>query len=122
MQRILKRAILVGVALMPFAAATACGETVTVRILNDGADEIVASVYDLNAQSPGPALMNLRIEGFAWAPVIVTTDASGRIRLRWTAETTDADFHKCGHQTRHIAASDAVVLVTADSRCGKNPS
>lgn len=122
MQRILMRAILVGLALMPFTTATAFGETVTVRILNDGADEIVASVYDLNAKSSGPALMNVRIEGFAWVPVVVTTDASGRIRLRWTAETVDADFHRCGNRTRHIAASDAVVLVTADSRCSKNPS
>jgi hypothetical protein len=122
MQRIAMQAILVGMALLPFAAATAFGETATVRILNDGADEIVASVYDLNAQSSAPALINLRIEGFAWVPVVVTTDASGSIRLRWTAETVDADFRRCGHRTKHFAASDAVVLITADSRCSKNPS
>jgi len=120
MHTIRQRAILVGMALALFAATTAVGETVEIKILNDGADEIVASVYDLNAQSPGTALKNLRIEGFAWVPVVVTTDAAGRIRVRWTAVTVDAAFRRCGHKSKHIAAEDAVVHVMADSQCSEN--
>lgn len=112
-----KPIVIAGLALMLSAANTAIGDTVTIRVYNDGSDDIVATVYDLNAQPPGVAIANQRISGFAWIPVLVTAGASGFAHVRWTATAADASFRRCGHQDRRGLANDASVRVFADSRC-----
>jgi hypothetical protein len=112
--------VIAGFALMLLAATTAIGDTVTIKIYNDGVDDIVATVYDMNAQPPGVAIANQRINGFAWIPVLVTAGAAGNAHVRWIATTADASLRRCGHQDRRGLANDASVHVFANSRCSKN--
>jgi hypothetical protein len=106
-------------ALMLLTATTAIGDTVTIKIRNDGSDDIVATVYDMNAQPPGVAIADQRINGFAWIYVLVTAGDGGDAHVRWVATTGDASSRRCGHQDRRSLANDASVRVFANSRCGK---
>jgi hypothetical protein len=112
---------LLGFSLMLLAATAAIGDTLTIKVFNDGADAIVATVYDMNAQPPGTVILDQRIEGFAWIPVLVTAGAAGNAHVRWTARTADASFRRCGHHERRGLANDATVHISANSRCG-NPT
>jgi hypothetical protein len=107
-------------ALMLLAATRAIADTATIRIYNTGADDIVATVYDMNAQPPGVAIANERINGFAWIPLLVIADDAGNVHVRWSAITADASFRRCGHQDRRGITNDATVHVFANSRCGKD--
>jgi hypothetical protein len=100
--------------------AAVADDTVTIRILNDGADDIVVTVYDMNAQPPGAVIESQRINGFAWIPVSVTAGAVGNGHVMWTARTTDASFHRCGRRERRGLANEDSVRVFADSGCIKN--
>jgi hypothetical protein len=111
--------VITGLALLLLAATTAVGDTVTIKIYNDGSDDISATVYDMNAQPPGVALADQRINGFAWIYVLVTAGDAGDAHVRWIATTGDASFPLCGHQDRRRLANDASVRVFANSRCGK---
>jgi hypothetical protein len=103
-----------------FTTAAVADDTVSIRIYNDGSDDIVVTVYDMNAQPPGAVLASQRIMGFAWIPVSVTAGAVGNGHVRWSARTADASFHRCGHQERRGLANDDSVRVFADSTCIKN--
>jgi hypothetical protein len=113
------RAPTAGLALMLFTTTTAIGDMVTIKIRNDGSDDIVATVYDMNARPPGVAIANQRINGFAWIPVLVTAGNSGNAHVRWIATAGDASSRRCGQQDRRHLANDASVRVFANSRCGK---
>ena len=97
--------------------AALADDTVTIRIYNDGADNMVVTVYDMNAQPPGAVLASQRINGFAWIPVSVTAGAVGNGHIMWTARTAGASFHKCGQQVKRGLANDDSVRVFADSKC-----
>jgi hypothetical protein len=112
--------LIAGLALMLLAATAAIADTVTIRICNDSPEEIIATVYDMNAQPPGVAIANQRISGFAWIPVLVNAGDTGNAHVRWVATTGDANFRKCGHQDRRGLANDASVQVFASSRCGRS--
>jgi hypothetical protein len=111
---------ILGFALMLSTATAAIGDTLTIKVLNDSADAIVATVYDLNAQPPGAAIVNQRIEGFAWIPALVTAGAAGNAHVRWTARTADASFRRCGHRERRGLANDATMHVSANSSCSNH--
>ena len=100
--------------------AAVADDTVSLRIYNDGADDIVVTVYDMNAQPPGAVLASQRINGFAWIPVSVTAGAVGNGHVTWSARTADASFHRCGHQERRGLANEDSVRVFADSSCIRN--
>jgi hypothetical protein len=118
-ERTMRRPVtILGFALMLSTATAAIGDTLTIKVLNDSADAIVATVYDLNAQPPGAAIVNQRIEGFAWIPALVTAGAAGNAHVRWTARTADASFRRCGHRERRGLANDATMHVSANSSCG----
>jgi hypothetical protein len=97
--------------------AALADDTVTIRIYNDDADNMVVTVYDMNAQPPGAVLASQRINGFAWIPVSVTAGAVGNGHIMWTARTAGASFHKCGQQEMRGLANDESVRVFADSKC-----
>ena len=109
-----------GLALMLLAATAAVGDTVTIRICNDGPEEVVATVYDMNAQPPGTAIANQRISGFAWIPVLVNTGDAGNAHVRWIATAGDGSSRRCGHRDRRGLANDASVRVFANSRCRRS--
>ena len=67
---------------MLLTTAAHADDSVSIRIYNDGADNMVVTVYDMNAQPPGAVLASQRINGFAWIPVSVTAGAVGNDRAR----------------------------------------
>lgn len=104
--------------LMLFVGVAAdADDSVMIRIYNDDADDIVVSVYDMNAQPPGAVIANQRINGFAWIPVSVTAGAVGNGHVMWIARTADSSFRKCGYQEMHGVTNDLFVRVFANSSC-----
>jgi hypothetical protein len=92
------------------------GEGVEVKITNDGTDDIVVTVYDMNISPGRVVLTNAHINGFTSVPVTLIADASGKANLAWTATSTDPTFPKCGHANT-VVGNDASVSVRADSSC-----
>jgi hypothetical protein len=109
---------LLGFTLMLLTATAAIGDTLTIRVLNDSSDAIYATIYDMDAEPPGAAIVNQRIDGFAWIPVLVTAGAAGNAHVSWIARTADPSFRRCGHQERRGLADDATMHVSANSQCG----
>jgi hypothetical protein len=93
------------------------GEGIQVKITNDGTEDIVVTVYDMNTRPERVVLENTRINGFTSAPINVIGDAMGRANLSWTATSTDATSRKCGHDDAVSVNNDGSVTVRADSSC-----
>jgi hypothetical protein len=110
----------IGLALVLLATRDAFGDdTMNIRVYNDTSDEIVVTVYDMNAAPPGPVLLRQTIDGFAWFPVLLTPGFEGSGHVRWKAETTGTGFHRCGHAERGGLGNDAMLHVFTDSDCVK---
>jgi hypothetical protein len=113
--------ILVSLSLMMLAATAAVADDpVTIRIYNDEADDVVVTVYDMNAQPPEAVLANQRINGFAWIPVSLAAGAVGNGHLKWIARTAKASFPRCGYQEMRGVANDSLVHVYANSGCPRS--
>jgi hypothetical protein len=95
------------------------GEGVQVKITNDGTQDIVVTVYDMNASPRVILLRNARINGFTSVPVSAIADASGRANLSWTATSTDTTSAKCGRDDTLGLGNDSSVSVHADSSCSE---
>jgi hypothetical protein len=109
---------ILGLALVLLASRDAFGDdTMNIRVYNDTSDEIVVTVYDMNATPPGPVLLRQTIDGFAWMPALITPGLEGSGHVRWNAETTGTGFHRCGHAERRGLANDAMMHVFTDSDC-----
>jgi hypothetical protein len=93
------------------------GEGIQVKITNDGTQDIVVTVYDMNAQPKRIILQNARINGFTSVPISAIGDMTGRANLSWTATNTDPASPKCGHDDTTGVANDAAIKVHADSSC-----
>jgi hypothetical protein len=93
------------------------GEGVQVKITNDGTQDIIVTVYDMNAQPQRILLQNARINGFTSVPISAIGDASGRANLSWTATSTDSASPRCGHDNTLGVGNDSAVSVHADSSC-----
>lgn len=118
MRKLRQPAILLGCLLTVLVSATAVGDDmVAIRISNDDTDDVIVTVYDMNAEPPGAVVVHQRINGFAWIPVSVTAGAAGMGHVRWTATSAIPGQHRCGqHDTRGLGNDDAV-KVFADSAC-----
>jgi hypothetical protein len=99
-------------------SATAAADGVSVRITNDGTEDVVVTVYDLSTRPRTVILENARINGFATLPVSVAADSSGRATIAWTAVSVDPNSRKCGHAESVQTDNSAAVTVHADSNCG----
>jgi len=109
-------------ALILLGTTTAFGDdTLAVRVYNDTAEEIVVTVYDMNATPPEPILLRQRIYGFAWLSASLTPGRDGNGRVKWNAETTGTSFHRCGHRARRGLTNGATLRVFADSSCADSP-
>ena len=95
------------------------GEGVQVKITNDGTQDIVVTVYDMNASPRAILLQNARINGFTSVPVSAIADATGRANLAWTASSADTTSAKCGHADTLGLGHDSAVNVHADSSCSE---
>jgi hypothetical protein len=112
----IRAALIVSCFPLLFAGTAFGGEGVEVKITNDGADDIVVTVYDMNTSPERVVLSNARINGFASLPISLVGDATGKANLSWTATGTDAKFPKCGHANM-VASNASSVSVHADSSC-----
>ncbi len=113
-----KTAVILGLSLMlSVSVAAAGGDGLTIRIYNNDADDIVLSVYDMNAQPPEAVVANRRINGFAWMPISVTAGVMGKGHVKWIARTADPRFHRCGYQEMHGVENDVLVYVSVNSSC-----
>jgi hypothetical protein len=118
MRKLDQPAVLLGFLLTMLVSATAVGDDmVAIRISNDGTDDIVVTVYDMNTEPPGAAVARQRINGFAWIPVSVIAGAAGMGHVRWTATSAKAGLRRCGHQDKRGLGNDDSVQVFADSPC-----
>lgn len=93
------------------------GEGVEVKITNDGTEDILVTVYDMNTSPRSVVLSNERINGFASVPLTLVGDATGKANLAWTAVSADSTSRRCGHAST-AASNAASVSVHADSSCG----
>ena len=116
MRREIKAGLLLALAFLITGTALG-GEGVQVKITNNGTQDIVVTVYDMNAKPQRILLQNARINGFTSVPVSAIADATGRANLSWTATSADAASKKCGHDDTLGLSDDSAVSVHADSRC-----
>jgi hypothetical protein len=99
------------------ASETALADGVQLKISNDGTEDIVVTVYDLNTRPKSVVVQNARINGFSSLPISASVDASGMANLSWTATSVDPNSRKCGHDQTMGLGNDAAVHVHADSSC-----
>ncbi|HXP66218.1 MAG TPA: hypothetical protein VN815_12150 [Steroidobacteraceae bacterium] len=119
MRREIKAGTITILALVFLATGTALGgEGVQVKITNNGTQDIVVTVYDMNANPHRILLQNARINGFTSVPVSAIADATGRANLSWTATSMDTTSRMCGQADTLGVADDSAVNVHADSSCG----
>jgi hypothetical protein len=105
--------LLVGTAL---GGALGPGEGIAVKITNDGTEDIVVTVYDMNTNPLRAVLANARINGFTSVPISLVADNTGKANLSWTASNADSRSPKCGHADT-VVGNAAQVHVHADSSC-----
>jgi hypothetical protein len=116
MRGYIKAALILALPLLMTGTALG-GEGVQVKITNDGTQDIVVTVYDMNANPRAILLQNLRINGFTSVPLSATADATGRANIAWTATSVDPTSTKCGHDDTLGLRNDSAVHVHADSSC-----
>jgi hypothetical protein len=76
----IKAALILAMPLLMVGTALG-GEGVQIKITNDGTQDIVVTVYDMNANPRVILLRNARINGFTSVPVSAIADATGRANL-----------------------------------------
>jgi hypothetical protein len=114
----LKRTLMVCVPLVLLSGAAVGGlDGIDVKIINDGTEDIVVTVYDTSTQPHSVVLSHERINGFTTIPVSLAADDGGHGNLAWTAVTADPNERKCGHATQAGLTDAAAVKVHADSEC-----
>jgi len=114
----IKTALILALPLLMIGTALG-GEGLQVKITNDGTQDIVVTVYDMNANPRAILLQNARINGFTSVPVSAIADATGHANLSWTANSTDGTSAKCGHDDTSGLRNDSAVNVHADSSCSE---
>jgi hypothetical protein len=117
MRRDIKGGFILALAFLTAGTALG-GEGVQVKITNDGTQDIVVTVYDMNANPQRILLQNARINGFTSVPISAIADATGRANLSWTATSADATSKMCGHADTLGVSDAAAVNVRVDSSCG----
>jgi hypothetical protein len=98
------------------AATSRAGDGVQVMITNDGTEDILVTVYDLDAGRQ-MLLQSARINGFTSVPILAVGDTRGRANLSWTAASVDPTSPRCGHGKKLRVAKDSAVNVHADGSC-----
>jgi hypothetical protein len=100
---------------LTLTGSTAFGDDqLDIRIYNDTADEIVVTVYDMNAGSPRPVLASQVIDGFAWLTTSITPSIGSDGHVRWIAQTIRTVFRRCGYGNGGLR-TNAMVKVFTDS-------
>jgi hypothetical protein len=103
--------------LLGMGMGTALCDGVSVKIINNGTQDVVVTVYDTSTRPYKEVLTGARINGFTSIPVSMMTDATGRANLAWTATSVDPNDRKCGHASSAGLKDADTVSVYADSEC-----
>ena len=98
-------------------AAARASDKISITITNDGTDDVIVTVRDMNTTPHSKLLSRARISGFASIPLFVTADASGKGHVAWSASTADPAIHKCGRKDKRGLDNFASVHVYAKSDC-----
>jgi hypothetical protein len=110
-------AIILGAIPLCFAGVAQGGEGVQVKITNDGTEDIVVTIYDMNTRPQRVVLENARINGFTSVPINVIGDSTGRATISWTATSIDRNSPACGHDESVELGDSSSLRVHADSSC-----
>lgn len=105
------------VCLLTPSGAQTIAEGISIKIYNDGADDLVVSVYDLNSNPPARVMLNQQISGFAWVPISISANVAGRGNVRWIARNKDPDFPLCSQRRRQALRDEDSLKVFAVSQC-----
>jgi hypothetical protein len=105
------------VCLLTPSGAQTIAEGIAIKIYNDGADDLVVSVYDLNTNPPSIVMLNQQISGFAWVPISISANRAGRGNVRWFARSKDPDFPLCSQRRRQGLRDEDSLKVFAVSQC-----
>jgi hypothetical protein len=117
MRNLTKAALIMSCLPLLLSGVALGGEGVEVKITNDGTEDIVVTVYDMNTTPRRLVLTNAHINGFTSVPITLIANADGKASLSWAATSADAAFPKCGHADT-VVGDEASVNVHADSSCG----
>jgi hypothetical protein len=110
-------AVMAAPLLLGVGMSTALCDGVAVKIINNGTQDVVVTIYDTSTQPYRTILTGARINGFTSIPVSMMTDATGRANMAWTATSVDPNDRKCGHATNAGLKDADTVSVYADSEC-----
>jgi hypothetical protein len=110
-------ALMVAPVLLVMGMGAALGDGVSVKIINNGTQDVVVTVYDTSTRPYRTILTNARINGFTSIAVSMMTDSTGRANMAWTATTVDPNDRKCGHASSAGLKDADTVSVYADSEC-----
>jgi hypothetical protein len=116
MRSVSKRGLILVCLPLLLAGTVLADDGIDVKITNDGTEDIVVTVYDMNTSPSKVVLINARINGFTSVPISVIADATGRANVSWTATSVDHTSPKCGHAAA-VVENAASVSVHADSTC-----
>ena len=92
-------------------------DKIAITIVNNGTDDVIVTLHDMNTNPHSKLLSHQRINGFASIPISVSADPAGNGHVRWTAVTADPALHRCGRKDKPGLANDAAVHVYAKSDC-----
>jgi hypothetical protein len=112
----MKAMLILAAAPLLFAGTAIRGEGVVVTITNDGAEDIMVTVYDKSTNPQRLILNNARMNGFTSVPLSLVGDGSGKANLSWTAISAESLSPKCGHADT-VVSNAASVNVHVDSSC-----
>jgi hypothetical protein len=92
------------------------GEGVAVTITNDGAEDILVTVYDRSTNPQRVVLNSVRVNGFTSVPISLVADPTGKANLSWTAVSAESLSPKCGHGDT-VVSNPSSVNVHVESGC-----
>jgi hypothetical protein len=107
-------AILILIAVPLLLAGAIHGDGVAVTITNDGAEDIMVTVYDKSTNRV--VLNNHRLNSFTSVPLSFLADPNGRANLSWTAISAESLSPRCGHADAEVSNASSV-NVHVDSTC-----
>jgi hypothetical protein len=100
------------------AGAALGSDGIPVKITNDTSNNVVVTVFDMNASPEKSALSNVTIYGFASLSIRVIPGGNGNGHIRWTATGGDASSRTCGHRDHDQLSADSIVHISANDNCG----
>jgi hypothetical protein len=118
MQTQIRKVMWTALPLLLVAASAVADNDVAVRIINNGTEDVIVTVYDMNIGPQAVVLAHTRINGFTAVPVSVAPDSSGRANLSWTAVSAERGPRKCGREDSVGLSASSTLTVRADSACG----